>query len=81
MRFVPRVAAAKRVFSWREAPLTGALYVALQHSYIVPGLGDVGDRLWGTTKESTPAGDASTPTTGAGNGAGAGAKATKRRRK
>lgn len=53
-----------------------------EDSYIVPGLGDVGDRLWGTLKESAPAGDASTPSTGAGAGAGAGAaKGTKRARK
>ena len=51
---------------------------AYQDSYIVPGLGDVGDRLWGTLQSSSPAGDPSAPSAGAGD-AGAGSK--KRARK
>ena len=49
-----------------------------EDSYIVPGLGDVGDRLWGTLQSSSPAGDPSAPSAGAGD-AGAGSK--KRARK
>lgn len=44
----------------------------MQQSYILPGLGDVGDRLWSTTKNSIPVGDPTTPSAGAGAGAGAG---------
>lgn len=56
-----------RMYAWRLVLLLAAaspphslavlfFVPCVQSGYIVPGLGDVGDRLWGTVKGSEPSG-------------------------